>query len=683
MYYLYTHIIRRYSLPTIDVPGIGQVFAEGFAEEQTMQRILAALQGRDSSDGATVSTQRTQSAINQLGSTVQKTGASVQDGGQRASAGMNMVGPAARQLSRDLSVSTRSMSQSFASASQAPFAFANSIVQMGASLAKDSTVLSTIIGAAGGAALQDLLGQDGLLAKGLGVGLGGLAGAKFKEALVPAMAGIAGFLFEKLNATTDAFFKVQSTGAILGGSLVQLRTNAHASNLTMAEFTNVMSKNSEAMASFGGQTIKGAREFSRANSRLTQLHGRELLSLGVSFEDMGMATADMMQQFARSGISIEQAGVNTREFAAATRNQITQQKIVAALTGRSIEQQKEAERQQRKDAVVQASLQRMAPEQRAEMERLISAFPHLKDAILDQAVFGAATSAEAMRQFSVFPTAMNGIAGAVDNIKSGIGGAGDAFVKSAQFSDEIKAENLAAGDMIATLGRFTSNALIKTATDSFVPMQELMMASINKTVVNVAADMARVGSASNKATNSITAMIEANREMGMSLSTLTTGILNNSDGIVQGLASFMSGLATATNALTKGMDLPTGTTAGPYNTEVDVTGAKASADALANAADSMNKVANQLGEPRTRQAAQITPDVGINQYGDGDIGTDTPTATTNQSSQPGTLPGIGAGPVAVNDPSVQSVLQELLNETKKANKNNSRQIDMMNLATAG
>jgi hypothetical protein len=670
-------------LPTIDVPGIGQVFAEGFAEEQTMQRILAALQGRDSSDGATVSTQRTQSAINQLGSTVQKTGASVQDGGQRASAGLNMVGPAARQLSRDLSVSTRSMSQSFASASQAPFAFANSIVQMGANLVQNSKVLTTVIGAAGGAALQDLLGQDGTFAKAMAMGVGGLAGAVVGDKVVAAMAGIAGFLFEKLNATTDAFFKLQSTGAILGGSLVQLRTNAHASNLTMAEFTNVMSKNSEAMASFGGQTIKGAREFARANSRLTQLHGRELLSLGVSFEDMGMATADMMQQFARSGYSIEQAGINTREFAAATRNQITQQKIVAALTGRSIEQQKEAERQQRKDAVVQASLQRMAPEQRAEMERLISAFPHLKDAILDQAVFGTATSAEAMRQFSVFPTAMSGIAGAVDNIKTGIGGAGDAFIESAKFSDQIQAENLAAGDMIATLGRFTSNALVKTATDSFVPMQELMMASINKTAVNVAADMAKVGSASNAATNSITEMIEANRKMNMSLSTLTTGILNNSDGIVKTLASFMSGLANATNALTKGMDLPTGTTAGPYNTEVDVTGAAAGADALANAADSMNKVANQLGEPRTRQAAQITPDVGINQYGDGDIGTDTPTATTNQSSQPGTLPGIGAGPVAVNDPSVQSVLQELLNETKKANKNNSRQMDMMNLAAGG
>jgi len=568
-------------LPTIDVPGIGSVFADGFAEESTMQRILGAIQGQDSGGGASVNTQRTQSAITQLGSTVQKTGASVQDGGQRATSGLNAVGPAAQRLSSNLTASTRSLSQSFASASQAPFAFANSVVQMGANLARDSTMMSTIIGAAGGAALADLFGQDGIMAKTAGAALGGAAGFILKDASTTALAGIAGFLFEKLNATTDAFFKVQSAGAILGGSLIQLRLNAHASNLTMAEFTNVMAKNSEQMASFGGQTIKGAREFARANQRLTQLHGQELLALGVSFEDMGMATSDMMQQFARSGHSIETAGINTREFSTAVRNQITQQKIVAALTGRSIEQQKQAERAQRKDAVVQASLQRMAPEQRAEMERLISAFPHLKDAILDQAVFGTLTSSEALRQASVFPTAMNGIAGAVDDITNGIGGAGDAFVKSAEFSEEIKAETFAAGDMVATLGRFTSNAIIKTATDSFIPMQELMMASINKTAKSVAVDMAKVGSASNAATNSITEMIEANRAATMGFSTLSTGILKNSDGIVSGLATLMNGIADATNSLGRslGPGMPTSTIAGPYNSEVGIAGLNAETQA--------------------------------------------------------------------------------------------------------
>jgi len=629
-------------LPTIDVPGIGSVFADGFAEESTMQRILGAIQGQENGGGATVTTQRTQSAITQLGSTVQKTGASVQDGGQRATSGLMMVGPAAQRLSSNLTASSRSLSQSFESAAQAPFAFANTVVQMGAKIAGDSKLLTTAIGAVGGVAMADLFGQDGPIAKTVAAALGGTAGALFGDATTTALAGIAGFLFEKLNATTDAFFKVQSTGAILGGSLIQLRTNAHASNLTMAEFTNVMAKNSEQMASFGGQTIKGAREFARANQRLTQLHGQELLQLGVSFEDMGMATSDMMQQFARSGIAIEQAGVNTREFAQATRNQITQQKIVAALTGRSIEQQKQAERAQRKDAVVQASLQRMAPEQRAEMERLISAFPHLKDAILDQAVFGTATSAEALRQVSVFPTAMNGIAGAVDDITAGIGGAGDAFVKSAEFSDEIKAENLAAGDMIATLGRFTSNALIKTATDSFVPMQELMMASINKTALNVAEDMARIGSASNLATVEITKMIEANRAVGMSLSNLTTGVLSNSDGIVSVLSSAMNGIADTANNFALRMGLPTSTAAGPFNSEVGI--------------------------------------AGLNELGDGDGGQ----GSTASSSTNANTAGAGAtGVVTVTDPAANAILQEMLNEQKKQGKDNKRTQDMMNMAVGG
>ncbi len=629
-------------MPTIDVPGIGSVFADGFAEESTMQRILGAIQGQENGGGATVTTQRTQSAITQLGSTVQKTGASVQDGGQRATSGLMMVGPAAQRLSSNLTASSRSLSQSFESAAQAPFAFANTVVQMGAKIAGDSKLLTTAIGAVGGVAMADLFGQDGPIAKTVAAALGGTAGALFGDATTTALAGIAGFLFEKLNATTDAFFKVQSTGAILGGSLIQLRTNAHASNLTMAEFTNVMAKNSEQMASFGGQTIKGAREFARANQRLTQLHGQELLQLGVSFEDMGMATSDMMQQFARSGIAIEQAGVNTREFAQATRNQITQQKIVAALTGRSIEQQKQAERAQRKDAVVQASLQRMAPEQRAEMERLISAFPHLKDAILDQAVFGTATSAEALRQVSVFPTAMNGIAGAVDDITAGIGGAGDAFVKSAEFSDEIKAENLAAGDMIATLGRFTSNALIKTATDSFVPMQELMMASINKTALNVAEDMARIGSASNLATVEITKMIEANRAVGMSLSNLTTGVLSNSDGIVSVLSSAMNGIADTANNFALRMGLPTSTAAGPFNSEVGI--------------------------------------AGLNELGDGDGGQ----GSTASSSTNANTAGAGAtGVVTVTDPAANAILQEMLNEQKKQGKDNKRTQDMMNMAVGG
>ena len=233
-------------------------------------------------------------------------------------------------------------------------------------------------------------------------------------------------MFDKLNATSAAFDAVQAGGATLGGSLIEFRQAAHNGYLTMGEFTNVMKNNGEAMASFGGQTAVGAREFSKANRALAGGDmGRQLKQMGFSFEDMGGTTADMMEQFALSGISFDQLAVRTGEVAKASFEQARQQKILSAITGRSIEAQKQAEKAQRKDAQVQASLARMGPEQRKQTEQLISAFPHLKDAILDQVTFGGAVSKEAMMQMSQFPNAVKSVQGAVDGIKGAIGTAND------------------------------------------------------------------------------------------------------------------------------------------------------------------------------------------------------------------------------------------------------------------
>ena len=40
-------------MPIVDVPGLGPVDASGFAEEQTMQRILAAIQNMNESTSGT------------------------------------------------------------------------------------------------------------------------------------------------------------------------------------------------------------------------------------------------------------------------------------------------------------------------------------------------------------------------------------------------------------------------------------------------------------------------------------------------------------------------------------------------------------------------------------------------------------------------------------------------------
>ena len=512
--YLYTHIIGDFFLPRIFVPGVGDVDADGFAEEQTMQRILAVLQASDNANSPEAQ-QRLASAANTasrgilgLGKKTQTAGQQTQTAGSAAYQGLTRAGSAGSRFARDMNVAQRSIVQSFGRIDSAPLAVTQSLVKTG------ETVLQ-------GAA--DFI--PGFAGKALSVAISGLGVA-------------AGFLLEKLNATTDAFFKVQATGATLGGSLIQFRATAHDANLTMSEFTNVMSKNSAAMSTFGGQTLQGAREFARANNRLANEFGPELLRMGYSFEEMGNATAEMMEKFALSGIAIEDVAIESRQFAMATRTNIQQQKIMSALMGRSIEQQKEAEKAQRRDAIVQASLQRLAPAQQKEMERLISAFPHLRDAILDQVVFGSQVSAEALRQSSAFPVAMQSIVGVVDGVKTGTLKSTEAFVNAAQNNTALQAEIQARGDDLATLGRFTNSAYIKTIEDSFLPMRDLMAKSMNKTVVDVTADLTRITAQQDAATTAMMEQVDANRKLAMSLSNLTTGLLNNTDGLISKTAQF-------------------------------------------------------------------------------------------------------------------------------------------------
>ena len=566
-------------MPNIYVPGIGEVDANGFAEEATMQRILQVLgdAGNANSPEAQkkLATSANQSAagLTRLQKATAYAGQSLRSAGKSAKEGILGAGEASKRFSSNMNIAGRSLQRSFSSIGQQPFGLVQGLTDMVARAGENAgpimqRILGATIGSATGAMLADLFGAEGPLAIGASTAGGALAGALAPGIMSTVGPAIAGFLFEKLNATSEAFFKIQQSGAILGGSMIETRVNAHAANLTMAEFGNVMSKNSEAMASFGGQTRRGAREFARANQAVTTTFGQQLLGLGIGFEDMGMATAEMMQNFQLSGMSAQDVAVRTDEFAAAVKNNLIQQKAMAAITGRSLEQQKEAERQQRKDAVVQASLARMQPEQRAEMERLISAFPHLREAILDQAVFGTATSAEALRQFSAFPTAMAGITEAVDNVKSGAGGAADAFVLAAKNSGAIQDEYLNAADMVATLGRFTSNSLIKTMQDNILPMQDLMTKSINKTVLDVTEDLKKATTEQDKATKALIEMIEANRKLAMSMSNASTGLLQETEGMVSTIANTTTMIANTVNSFAKKLGVQAQTRVGPYNTEV-------------------------------------------------------------------------------------------------------------------
>jgi hypothetical protein len=614
--YLYTHITGVFFLPTINVPGIGEVFADGFAEEQTMNRILAVLQSSDNANSPeaqqrlAAAANASSSSVSMFGKRIQESGNLTKDGSASVVQGFRDATDASFKYGRTMRQATSGVIRSFDSLQSKPFALAQSLTTMIGTIADSTGFLGkAVLGIAGGFAGAEFAKavQDSFGSKLAGALTGGLLGAFAPQVLT----AIAGFIFEKLNSTSDAFKKVQQSGALLGGSLVEFRVNAHASNLTMAEFSNVFQKAGEEMATFGGQTLRGAREFARANRELNK-NATELRMLGFSFEDLGLATADMMSKFAMSGVAIDESAISTREFSEATRTQLLQQKTIATLTGRSIERQKEAERQQRKDVQVQAAIARLGPQQQLEIERLISAFPQMRGAILDTVTFNGLASKDALMLSSAMPTLTEGIINTVRDIKGGSGVAVDAFKDFAKNNTTIRSEFLNNADLVAAVGRFTDNTFVKTIEGSLLSLQKTMAVSINRTIEDVADDYDRIRTGQNAATKALIELENKNRDLGMTMSALTTGLLKNSKGIVAFLGSATEKLNDGINGLAGMANIRGSTSAGPYNSEVSaLQGIDGIATAMANTGQGINNASsnippnNQLGGGTTSQTKTV------------------------------------------------------------------------------
>lgn len=559
-------------MPQINVPGIGEVFADGFAEEQTMQRILSVLASADNVNSADAQrdlankSKEASSGIFGLGRAVDKTSNQTKQGGQSLSAGLNSATTASAIFSRDLRRSASALSLSFSDLQSKPFALAQTVTDTLSKLASTGTIASTAIGALGGVAMADLFGVDGVLGKSL-AGVGGAVTGFLSGATVPAMSAVAGFLFEKLNATSQAFMSVQKSGALLGGSFIEFRNFAHNANLTMAEFNNIFQKNGEAMASFGGQTERGAREFARANMAVNQLAGRELRALGFNFEDIGNVTAEVLQNFGEAGIAIDRTAIGTRAFAETVADAARQTKLMATLTGRSIDQQKEQERAQRKDAQVQASIAKLGPQQQKNIRDLITAFPQMRDVILDQVTFGSATSKNALMMANAMPQTTKAFTETVDGIKDGSLQAVEAFTKMAKSGDLARGELLNSADM-TILSRFSNNEFLKTVEGAFLNLQQLTTSSINNTVRDVAADLTKLQSGQNAATNALLDLQDENRKLAMSLSKLTTNMLKNSDGIVGFVSAATGAITSGIQKLNQVAGIDSRSNVGGYNTEI-------------------------------------------------------------------------------------------------------------------
>lgn len=460
-------------MPSIDVPGFGTVQADNFATEQTLQRLVEAVNNQSSGAGS-------------VGSVF----ASVSSDSKRAARDLRQLGASAdsakgsmdNQASAAETLARRNMqvSNSFASFTRrlsdirfdSPIAMLTSGIEGFTKIVTDNQGKITAAGAAIGAAFG---GPAGLM---LGGAVAGLA-----TGLTQVTGLIGGVVLGDLEKMSTEFGKAQQSGAIFGNSMLNFRNIAANSGLTMQQFGNIIAKNTEAVAMFGGTTSQGAQEFARANSLLIRQHGNDLQRLGINYEEMGMRTADFMASLVEAGVPIYENGVATQDVVRRTKELAVQQKALAAINGTTIEQEKEKQRMQRKDAQMNAVLMGLNEKEREVVQQLAAQFPQATQFIKEFVAFGAPVTKEGNMQAAMMGTLTTELGNTINAVRSGqdVKGAVSSMERLAQMSPEIAAETKVMSEMVKLSIAGSTNSVVQMAEKNFNAQFELM----NKTQAGV------------------------------------------------------------------------------------------------------------------------------------------------------------------------------------------------------
>ena len=614
-------------MPTINVPGIGDVFADGFAEEQTMQRILQALSDSNNVNSADAQQRLRESAITTansttaLGQTLRKTGQETETAGSQTAKGLKDAATSGSTFANIIGRSQRSLAQAFRGVTGdrggfGPLAFFSDLLE---GAGKGLTQLGTVL-------------------PGLGKAFSYLAGPLFT-----ALGAAGGFLVTKLQQVDKQFTEFQNAGGLLGGSFMDLRVTAQASGLTVGQFNNIVKNSTEQLASFGGTTRMGAREFARATGRLRSEFGPQLMAMGLNFEDMGNATADLLQSFTFAGVAIQDVGIGTQAFAEATRNAVAQQKIMSVLTGRSIEQQRQAERQTRRDAQVQSAMRNLDGETRKALETFIANQPQFRDVILDQITFGRITSKNAAMLSGIAPETVRAVQQTVDGVmNTSIKAPSEFFARLSRNSEQIANEMDTQG-LLTDLSRFTNNELTTLARDTFTQQQQLVAAAINRTIANVAQDFEKLTGEMDPLTKSVFELRNATQNLQVEFASSINGFLNSSKLGVDAITGGINAIQNALRGINNFIGTPRGTRIGDGSDVV-------------------------FGEVRTRRFTPVTADP------TGNVGGDTSPDNTSTTTNTGTTAplttntvrpnGTNENPLVVKDPTMHNMITELVKATK-------------------
>ena len=529
-------------MPTIDVPGIGAVQADNFASEQTLNRLIDAVNNQTTGAGG-----------------IQSIFATVAGDSRRAAADLKRLSSSTTTQSKvtdETSSSVQNLGRSSAGVSAAFSSVANSLNNV--NIEAPASSLGQMFDKAAG------LVKDGGVALGLAVtaGAGPVAGA-----LTVAATQIGGVLVSALGVALGdidkmgtEYRKAANNGALFGQSMLNFRNFAQTSGLTMQQFGNVLEKNREQVSVFGMATTEGAAQFSNANARVIRDYGDAFQRMGFTFEEIGSNTAEYLAAIAEGTPGVYNNAITLDEATKGAFDLAVQQKALAAINGTTIEQEKEKMRMQRKDAQMNAVLLGMSQKEREAVQALSAQFPQATQFIKEFVAFGGPVTKAGNMQAAMLPT----LTGAISDTITTIQGGGDvkpsleALQQIAKSSGAIISETEGLADLVKLQIAGSTNSIVLMAADNFQAQFELMNKVNSGVVDNTLAELKTradgsigdfvnaidpAATAANKLTEalqtsatSISSLFDAGYRSDVGAAALTT-LANSVTALAQGLQS--------------------------------------------------------------------------------------------------------------------------------------------------
>ena len=371
---------------------------------------------------------------------------------------------------------------------------------------------------------------------------------------LPGAAGLVAGMFAKVarfqEENLGAYQKITDAGVSFGGSLTDMRTAAASTYMTLDQFTGLMKRNSETFAKLGGTVDQGARAFTGlSNSLLKSEAGTNLRALGLTSEQVNEGLAGYL---AVTGGRNKQEMQNTAAITKGAGEYLTQLDALAAITGKSREEQEKQLKEASANAAYEAYLQTLDEEGKKKatlaMQNALATGGKAGADVLKSQLLGLPPMTEAAQKLTALGP----------NVANGIKQMGDAVNDTSKSMQDVEkgraAAQAGASKDVANLGKSTLAAMsFMSGTDAQTAMALQKQDNLNKqqgikTSADAEKQMKEVVEEQKKRQESeAKAAVESQKamqELGQSILSILMPAIKLLTAVINPLAKFVSAVMT-------------------------------------------------------------------------------------------------------------------------------------------